>query len=95
MIRIAAAAFILLGLAGCQLSPAERLRQRDVCRADRARFAIGQLPSEVLLEQARRRARALVARTLPPDVIVTLEYRFGRLNLNIGPDGRVASVNCG
>jgi len=65
------------------------------CSADAAQFALGKQASADLLEQARGRAGALVARILGPHDMVTLEYRSERLNLNTDEAGKVNRVSCG
>lgn len=35
------------------------------------------------------------ARVICHDCVVTMDYRADRLNIELGPDGRVASLRCG
>ncbi len=65
------------------------------CEAKGAEFAIGKQASPQLLEQARTRAGAQIARILKPNDMVTLEYRSDRLNLNTDANLVVNRVNCG
>lgn len=65
------------------------------CNADFAQFTVGKQASADLLEQARAKSGAQVARILKPHDMVTLEYRSDRLNLNADDAGKVVRVNCG
>ncbi len=65
------------------------------CRADDARFAVGQLATPQLEAAARVRSGARSVRTLKPDQAVTMEFNGGRLNFVIDARGRVAAVRCG
>ncbi|WP_260961851.1 I78 family peptidase inhibitor [Pseudomonas citri] len=65
------------------------------CEAKAAEFAIGKQASPQLLEQARARAGAQIARILKPNDMITLEYRSDRLNLNTDANLVVNRVNCG
>ncbi|WP_339483215.1 MULTISPECIES: I78 family peptidase inhibitor [unclassified Pseudomonas] len=65
------------------------------CEAKAAEFAIGKQASPQLLEQARTRAGAQIARILKPNDMVTLEYRSDRLNLNTDANLMIKQVNCG
>ncbi|AOE61306.1 I78 family peptidase inhibitor [Pseudomonas corrugata] len=65
------------------------------CEAKGAEFAIGKKASPQLLEQARSRSGAQIARILKPNDMVTLEYRSDRLNLNTDANLVVNRVNCG
>lgn len=65
------------------------------CNADGARYTVGKSASADLLEEARVKAGAQVARILRPHDMVTLEYRSDRLNLNADDSGQITRVNCG
>lgn len=65
------------------------------CNADGARYTVGKPASADLLEEARVKAGAQVARILRPHDMVTLEYRSDRLNLNADDNGQITRVNCG
>lgn len=88
-----AAALAALVVAGCASNGT--LAKRDRCRAERVGDLIGQLPGETLAVDALRRARATTIEYLLPDRIVTTDYRYGRLRLALGEDGRIAGVSCG
>lgn len=65
------------------------------CNAAGAQFAIGQVATANLVEQARQRAGAEMARTLRPGQVVTMEYNGSRLNLRVDEAHRVVGVTCG
>ena len=65
------------------------------CDATKARFAIGQRASDVLLEKARVAAQADSARFLRPDQPITLEFLGSRLNLKLDRADVVNGVSCG
>jgi hypothetical protein len=65
------------------------------CRAEDARFAIGQPATPQLEAAARARSGAQSVRTLKPNQAVTLEFNGGRLNLVLDTRDRVTAVRCG
>lgn len=65
------------------------------CDATQARFAIGQLATPELQEDARNKAGASTVRLLRPDQVVTMEYNGERLNLRVNAQDIVQQVNCG
>lgn len=67
----------------------------DPCNADAARPAIGKIATAEVVEQARVAAGAEVARTLKPGQMVTMEFRAGRLNIDVDADNRITNVRCG
>jgi hypothetical protein len=67
----------------------------DPCNADAARSAIGKIATAEVVEQARVAANAEGARTLKPGQMVTMEFRAGRLNIDVDADNRITNVRCG
>lgn len=65
------------------------------CEADPARVVVGQVASASVVEDARRRAGAHMARVIRPGQAVTLEYNASRLNLDVDASGKVVGVRCG
>jgi hypothetical protein len=65
------------------------------CDASRVTWAIGQEPTDELLQRARTAAGADVARFLRHDQPVTREFLAGRLNLTLNERGVVGAVSCG
>ena len=56
---------------------------------------VGRVATPMLVNRAQHRARASMARVLRPGQVVTMEYREGRLNVNVDGANRVKSFSCG
>ena len=56
---------------------------------------VGQPASASLIARAKHRSGASMVRALHPGQIVTMEYRDGRLNVNVDERNRVKSFTCG
>ncbi|MBZ9780855.1 hypothetical protein K9857_04715 [Pseudomonas sp. REP124] len=90
-------------LSGCSTGTSESTTNPETttdsghsrCEAKAAEFAVGKQASPELLEQARTRSGAQMARFLQPNDMITLEYRSDRLNLNTDASRVVIRVNCG
>ena len=67
----------------------------DTCNADAARSVVGKVATPDVVEQARRDAGAEVARVLKPGQMVTMEYREGRLNIDVDEKNVIKNVRCG
>lgn len=65
------------------------------CNASAAQYAVGKVASPALLDEAKTKSGAGIARVLTPSDMVTLEYRSERLNLNTDDSLKVIRVNCG
>jgi len=65
------------------------------CSAKGLDSMVGQLATPSLVNRAKRRAAASVARVLKPGQIVTMEYLSGRLNVNVDGKNRVKTFTCG
>lgn len=67
----------------------------DRCNAAAAQGLVGQPASSELAAEARRRSGAETVRWLQPGQIVTMEYRYGRLNIKLDVNNRVEGFTCG
>ncbi|MFP7723244.1 I78 family peptidase inhibitor [Lysobacter sp. A3-1-A15] len=68
----------------------------DSCDADAARpAAIGRVATAAVVEQARIDASADMARVIKPGMMVTMEYRAGRLNIDVDENNVITHVRCG
>lgn len=65
------------------------------CSAKGLNSMVGRLATPSLIDRAKRRSGASVARVLRPGQIVTMEYLNGRLNVNVDENNQVKSFTCG
>lgn len=65
------------------------------CDAAKAQYAVGRPFSDALLEEARSRSGARIARILRPGQAITLEHNLQRLNLELDANGQVTRARCG
>jgi hypothetical protein len=65
------------------------------CNAEAAQAFVGQVATPDVVEKARVAAGAEMARTLKPGQVVTMEYRSGRLNLDVDGGNVVTGARCG
>lgn len=66
------------------------------CNADAAKpDAIGKVATEAVVDRARRDAGAQMARVLKPGQMVTMEYREGRLNIDVDEANVITNLRCG
>ena len=65
------------------------------CNAQPAQFAVGQNSTAAVMESARARSGAHMARILRPGQMVTKEFNAQRLNLEVDAAGRIVAVRCG
>lgn len=65
------------------------------CDAKAAQAYIGRTASAEVVAQARAAAGANHARTLKPGQMVTMEFRAGRLNLDVDADNVITNARCG
>lgn len=68
---------------------AEEATRADVCGASHYANLVGQPASSINRDMLPPRARII-----SPGVMVTQDFSPERLNLRVGPDGKVASVQC-
>lgn len=66
-----------------------------LCDAKPAQFAVGQASTASVMESARMRSGAQMARILRPGQMITKEFNAQRLNLQVDANGRILAVNCG
>ena len=66
-----------------------------LCNAQAAQFAVGQSSTASVMESARARSGAHMARILRPGQMVTQEFDAQRLNLEVNSSGRIVAVRCG
>lgn len=79
---------------GTPAVPPQLSGTRD-CNAAGARFAVGKSADAALVEQARSRSGAYMARVLRPGQAVTMEFNAQRLNLDVDTANVVTRARCG
>ena len=98
---VSLASILSLSLAACAATPtdddAASLPPGSTagCNAEAAQSAVGKQATDEVIEQARQDAGAQVARVLKPGQMVTMEFREGRLNLQVDASNVVTEVRCG
>lgn len=106
--RIACALAPLAVLAGCSSLPSGSpapsqppaaapvwVPTGGTCSAAPAQSAVGQNATASVMEQARKRSGALMARIVRPGQALTQEFNAERLNLQVDGSGRILAVRCG
>ena len=78
------------GLGGAPVAPVG-----TVCNAQGAQFVIGKTPGASVVEDARQRSGAFMARVLRPGQAVTMEFNAQRLNLDLNAAGLITGARCG
>lgn len=71
------------------------LRNADTCGAAKAQARLNSLPSKDILTAIRDDVGHTRIRVIAPGTVVTMDYVPNRLNVEIGPDGRIKSIRCG
>lgn len=66
-----------------------------LCDAAPAQAAVGQNSTASVMESARVRSGAQIARILRPGQMITKEFNAQRLNLEVDASGRIVTVRCG
>ena len=96
------ASILSLSLAACAATPSSNDDAASLppgstagCNAEAAQSAVGKQATAEVVEQARKDAGAQVARTLKPGQMVTMEFREGRLNVQVDDNNVVTGVRCG
>jgi hypothetical protein len=88
-------ALFAVALSGCTpVTPLPGLPAGE-CSTTELGNLVGRQATSSLVERAKRRAGASVARILRPGQVVTMEYRSGRLNVNVDGRNRVQRFTCG
>jgi len=75
--------------------PAPAAPAAGICNTQGAQFAVGKAAGAGLVEEARQRSGAYMARVLRPNQVVTMEFNAQRLNLDVDAAGVVLRARCG
>jgi len=65
------------------------------CNAQGAQAAVGKNATAKVVEEARVRSGARLARVLRPGQMITKEFDGQRLNLEVDASGKIIAVRCG
>ncbi len=65
------------------------------CNSNGLAHLIGKPRSAEIGAEAKRISGANVLRWITPGMMVTMEFRSDRLNLQLGTDGRILAARCG
>jgi hypothetical protein len=65
------------------------------CKSARGQFAVGRRYTAAIAERVRKETHSRVVRVLKPGAVYTMEYAFGRVDIEIDKRGRVLRVRCG
>jgi hypothetical protein len=95
LLLIAAATCALAGCATAAPPDGGPYPPKRMCNAEAARAAIGREATPDVVERARIDAGADMARVLRPGQVVTMEYREGRLNIDVNERNAIIGLRCG
>ena len=82
---------LLLPLVAC----ATPQTSRATCDSTRVQSFVGAIGTAQLGRQAMTTARAKTLRFIPPDAMVTMDYRVDRLNIRLDARNFVTAIDCG
>jgi hypothetical protein len=98
-LTIAAVPVLALALAACAALPADGPAPAgpasDTCRSDPGQRFVGQRATAESGAAILSATRSREIRWIPPGVIVTMEYKFGRVTVSYDEEYRILRVSCG
>lgn len=65
------------------------------CNAEAGQWAVGQLADEALVAKVQADTQSSRLRVIKPGMMVTMDYREDRVNIEVDADNRVTVVRCG
>ena len=68
---------------------------QQACQVEPVQYVVGSPYTAELGEKVREQSGATVVRVLHPDQVVTMEFRFDRVNITVDGAGAITQVNCG
>ena len=96
---IATAALLVAGCTTVTADPSQPPVPGDAseyaCKSDGLEVFVGREPTTELGSEILAKSGAKVLRWLQPGQIITMEFRFDRVNAHIGANNRIERVNCG
>lgn len=64
------------------------------CEAEKGLWAVGKIADEALVAKVMADTGSKQVRVIKPGMMVTMDYREDRVNLDVDADNRVLSVRC-
>jgi hypothetical protein len=64
------------------------------CEAEKGLWAVGKIADEALVAKVMADTGSTQVRVIKPGMMVTMDYREDRVNLDVDADNRVLSVRC-
>ena len=92
---IALAPMLVAACSTAPATPVHGVTPGHKCELAGTEQFIGQEGTSATGEAITRVSHAAVLRWAPPGVMLTMDYRYDRVTVRTGPDGRITSVNCG
>ena len=65
------------------------------CNQEAGQWAVGQIADEALVAKVQADTRSSRVRVIKPGMMVTMDYREDRVNIEVDADNRVTVVRCG
>lgn len=76
-------------------SPATMLKDPTKCGADKVQTYVGKGATDAVKSEIAAKSGARNIRWLTPDMMVTMDFSESRLNVRLGTDGTIGSIDCG
>lgn len=76
-----------------QAAPQEEAKMK--CDATPAKWAVGEVADEALVAKVKADTGSDRVRVIRPGMMVTMDYREDRVNLDVDADNRVLTIRCG
>ena len=86
---------VLLTACAAAQPPVHGVTAGHRCQSGTGASFVGQSATSETGAAILRATHAAVLRWAPPGIMLTMDYRYDRVTVRIGPDGRITSVNCG
>jgi hypothetical protein len=64
------------------------------CQADKGQWAIGQIADEALVAKVKADTTSDRVRVIRPGMMVTMDFREDRVNVDVDADNRVTAIRC-
>ena len=95
MRKLALLGFALLTACAAAQPPVHGTTQGRRCQSDAKVSFVGQMATSETGAAILKATNAAVLRWAPPGALLTMDYRFDRVTVRTGADGRIISVSCG